>query len=261
MRLRSLSPLLAATLSALACSSPAPDSSRADAPADVVASTSALSTAKHPLATPPVPTATDAFVGDFNGNGSADLVTWLGAPANVWNMDLSVKPYGFNFTPEVWHGDWGSDGPIQVGDLNGDGKSDVFMWRGTDLWSVNLSNPKGTDFVAAEWTGMWGSDGPNFVGDLDGDGTSDVFMWRAASNNWSVNLSQKSSFTGTSWAGSPGIPGATFIGDLNNDGKTDVFSWDQATTRWDVNISSGSGFKPAVWGAPGAPTDRSTSAT
>jgi hypothetical protein len=45
-----------------------------------------------------------------------------------------------HFTMEGWKGAWGSDGPIFTGDLNGDGKTDVFMWRASDkVWTVNLS--------------------------------------------------------------------------------------------------------------------------
>jgi len=72
-----------------------------------------------------------------------------------------------------------------LGDLNGDGKTDVFMWRIQRIhWTVNLST--GNGFVQQEWKGMWGSDGPIFTGDLNGDGKTDVFMWRAASNSWTV---------------------------------------------------------------------------
>jgi len=51
----------------------------------------------------------------------------------------------------------GVDGPIHTGDLNGDGKTDVFMWRAaSNSWTVNLSN--GNGFTQQEWKGMWGSD-------------------------------------------------------------------------------------------------------
>ena len=44
-----------------------------------------------------------------------------------------------DWTQQEWTGAWGSDGPIFTGDLNGDGKTDVFMWRdSTKTWTVNL---------------------------------------------------------------------------------------------------------------------------
>ena len=52
--------------------------------------------------------------------------------ANAWGQN--------GFALKVWHGAWGSDGPIHTGDLNDDGKTDVFMWRDSDKdWTVNLS--------------------------------------------------------------------------------------------------------------------------
>jgi hypothetical protein len=113
------------------------------------------------------------FVGDFNGDGLADVIRWRDSDKK-WVVYLST---GHDFVTQTWSGAWGSDGPIFVGDLNGDGKTDVFMWRDVDkTWSVNLST--GTDFAGQTWRGAWGSDGPIFVGDLNGDGKSDVFMWR-----------------------------------------------------------------------------------
>jgi hypothetical protein len=85
-------------------------------------------------------------------------------------------------------GEKNTDGPIHTGDLNGDGKTDVFMWRNsTHTWTVNLST--GNGFVQQEWKGMWGSDGPIFTGDLNGDHKADVFMWRPANKTWSINIS------------------------------------------------------------------------
>ncbi len=44
---------------------------------------------------------------------------------------------------EARGGAWGSDGPINVGDLNGDGRTDVFMWRDAAKdWTVNLAGPQ-----------------------------------------------------------------------------------------------------------------------
>jgi hypothetical protein len=52
------------------------------------------------------------------------------------------------FAMQRWTGAWGSDGPIFTGDLNGDGKTDVFMWRDSDKsWTVNLSTGSGVNLV------------------------------------------------------------------------------------------------------------------
>ncbi len=151
-----------------------------------------------------------------------------------------------NFSQERWVGAWGSDGPIETGDLNADGKTDVFMWRNsTHSWTVNLST--GTGFQQQEWQGAWGSDGPIEVGDLNGDGRTDVFMWRNSTHSWTVNLSTGTGFQQQEWQGAWGSDGPIEVGDLNGDGKADVFMWRNSTHSWTVNISTGTGFQQEEW--------------
>src|SRR5262249_54168130 len=97
---------------------------------------------------------------------------------------------GTGFNAYIWRGAWGSDGPINVGDLNGDGKADVFMWRG-DTWTVNLST--GSGFNAYAWPGAPGNGQVN-VGDINGDHKADAFVWNDATGTWAVNFS-----TGSGW--------------------------------------------------------------
>jgi hypothetical protein len=163
---------------------------------------------------------------------------------------ISSDPVEFtaplHFTMKIWTGAWGSDGPIFTGDLNGDGKTDVFMWRASDkVWTVNLST--GTGFTQQIWRGAWGSDGPIFTGDLNGDGKTDVFMWRASDKVWTVNLSTGTGFAQQIWTGAWGSDGPIFTGDLNGDGKTDVFMWRASDKVWTVNLSTGTGFTQQIW--------------
>ena len=157
-----------------------------------------------------------------------------------------AQPGPSGFVAGRWTGAWGSDGPIQTGDLNGDGKTDVFMWRSSDKdWTVNLST--GSGFTMQRWTGAWGSDGPIHTGDLNGDGKTDVFMWRSSDKDWTVNLSTGSAFTMQRWTGAWGSDGPIHTGDLNGDGKTDVFMWRDSDKDWTVNLSTGTGFVMQRW--------------
>ena len=151
--------------------------------------------------------------------GTALLIA-VGTIISTASVVKSASANGF--TADRWTGAWGSDGPIFTGDLNGDGKTDVFMWRDADKsWTINLST--GSGFAVDRWTGAWGSDGPIFTGDLNGDGKTDVFMWRDSDKSWTVNLSTGSGFTPARWTGAWGSDGTIRVADLNGDGKADVF--------------------------------------
>lgn len=162
------------------------------------------------------------------------------------------SPNGFSM--QAWAGAWGTDGPNYTGDLNGDGKTDVFMWRDSNKdWTVNLSS--GAGFTMNVWTGAWGSDGPTFVADLNGDRRTDVFMWRDSDKSWMVNLSTGSGFNMQRWVGGWGSDGPVRVGDFNGDGRADVMMWRASDASWTVNLSTGSGFTQQRWyGFGGMPT-------
>jgi hypothetical protein len=166
------------------------------------------------------------------------IIAVMLVPVGIANAD--------GFRAERWTGAWGSDGPIITGDFNGDGKTDVMMWReSSKSWTVNLSN--GSGFNAQEWKGAWGSDGPIITGDFNGDGKTDVMMWRESSKSWTVNLSNGDGFDAQEWKGNWGSDGPIHVGDLNGDGKSDVFMYRASDHTWSVNLSTGAGFTEQRW--------------
>ena len=147
---------------------------------------------------------------------------------------------------QQWTGAWSSDGSIHVGDLNGDGKTDVFMWKDAiKSWSVNIST--GTGFNVQNWTHAYGTTAPIHTGDLNGDKKTDIFFWDNLEKVWRVNLSTGSNFLSKPWSGAWGSDGPINVGDLNGDGNDDVFMWRDGGKDWTVNISSGSGFTIQIW--------------
>ncbi len=134
--------------------------------------------ARHGLAVGAQPA--DVVVGDFNGDGFADLVV-----ANRGSGDLSLLLGNGDgtFQPEVRFGRGlgrilpSMGPPIAVGDFNGDGKSDL---AAVDILTsqliIFLGNAAGTpqevDAAAAgpDPNGVW-------VVDLDGDGQLDLVTW------------------------------------------------------------------------------------
>jgi hypothetical protein len=92
----------------------------------------------------------DVRVGDFNGDGKADIVgRWL--QAGQWWAALSI---GTSFNSTAW-ATWSTGVSwvdVQVGDFNGDGKSDITgRALQTGQWDTGLSNGS-TAFTTTVWT-------------------------------------------------------------------------------------------------------------
>ena len=150
------------------------------------------------------------------------------------------------FEMQRWTGAWGSDGPINVGDLNGDGKTDIFMWRDAKKdWTINLST--GSGFNMQSWTGAHGTTKAIYKGYLNNDRKTDVFFWDELEKVWRINLSTGTSFIKKIWPGAWGSDGPINVGDLNGDRITDVFMWRQSDNSWTVNLSTGTGFNMQRW--------------
>jgi hypothetical protein len=79
---------------------------------------------------------------------------------------------------------WGQGGDVVVpGDYDGDGKTDIAVWRpSTGEWWVRYSS-LGYGWMVA----LWGQSGDVVVpGDYDGDGKTDFAVWRPSTSEWWV---------------------------------------------------------------------------
>ena len=185
-------------------------------------------------------------VGDFDGDGKADLLwqnTSTGA-INVWFLDgTTFKPTSGTVTSldlAVWQF-------AGIGDLNGDGRSDV-VWRNKVTGDVHVWFMNGKTWMAGSGYVNTASNALQIigVGDLDGDGKADL-LWQntqtGAISAWLLNGAVLKS-TGiittlslTRWA-------FAGMGDLDGDGKADIVWRDFTNGDVHVWLMSGLGLKP-----------------
>jgi hypothetical protein len=178
------------------------------------------------------------FTGDFNGDGKDDVL-WRNMNASnadagklyIWMMDGPNVIAGTGYTASQADLGWRVDG---VGDLNGDGKSDI-VWRKTGagvdqgavfLWTMNdtgLAGARYLDPISEDWQVV-------DLGDFNGDGKTDV-LWRNmnatspdAGKLYVWMMDGPNVVAGTGYTASQADLGwrVDGAGDLNGDGKDDV---------------------------------------
>lgn len=213
-------------------------------------------------------------VGDFNGDGKADIACAFNDGGSV-SIDVRLST-GSSFVLQRWITRWGTwrggTAQFMTGDFDGDGKTDIAYVFDDNGITIDMYHSAGTSFTASRWATQQGQyvNGTLLTGDFDGDGKTDIaFVFEDLNPNPTisdtvisidVHRSQGSYFSNERWitaAGMwPGGPGSdsrtmgTFLtGDFNGDGKIDivhVFN-DNGGRSYDVYASTGSSFSLGRW--------------
>ncbi len=183
-------------------------------------------------------------VADLNGDGIPDLVTANhgnpDSPGSEGDVSVLLGRGDGTFDPQISIDVGSNPWSVAVGDLNGDGVSDLVTANyGSDTVSVLFGRGDGT--FEPQTTFEVGSNPRSVaIADLNNDGIPDLITANSGSNTVSVLLgcgdgtfeSQKTHLVGTS-------PYSVAVADLNRDGNPDLITVNGDSN--DVSVLSGRG--------------------
>ncbi len=191
-------------------------------------------------------------VGDFNGDGKADLVVSNSGVevAGVWPNGTVTVLLGNGdgtFTPAASPTTGKQAQSIAVGDFNGDGKLDMAIVNGqSDTLTILLGNGDGTFTAAASPAA---GNGPYGIatGDFNGDGKLDLATPDFGSNSVTVLLGNgDGTFTAAPSPATGTQPNRVVIADFNGDGKADMAVTNGGSNTVTILLGNGDGtFTPA----------------
>jgi hypothetical protein len=192
------------------------------------------------------------LVGDFNGDGRADVLMtrpgwnsapiYFGAAGGAFSWTNYAEASGYNLMNDAAAGKL-------VGDFNGDGKTDVALWRnGWGSTPVYFSNGDGsfrwTNYVTPTWINDPAA--RRIVGDFNGDGRSDILLMR---EGWGSNPVYFSNGNGSFSVTNAALPYnlandplvQPLVGDFNGDGRADIAMWRPGWNSTPIYLSNGDG--------------------
>ncbi|HMC78340.1 MAG TPA: FG-GAP-like repeat-containing protein [Vicinamibacterales bacterium] len=125
------------------------------------------------------------LLGDFDGDGLVDLAVWR-ASSGTWFWLTSGSGYNYAASGQKQWGNSGLGDLPLVADIDGDGVSDLVIWRastGTFYWLTAISGYSYAGAQAKQWGNQAQGDVP-MLGDIDGDTVADLVIWRATTGTW-----------------------------------------------------------------------------
>jgi hypothetical protein len=184
-------------------------------------------------------------IGDFNNDSRLDV-----AIANRWSDNLGVfVGYGNgSFSSQITYSTGSDSSPwsVAVGDLNGDGHSDIAVANyGTSNVGLYIGYGNG-NFTTQQTLSTASPSSPRSVavGDFNNDGRLDITVANYWANNIGIFLGDgngtfSSQTTYNTGAGS--APSSIAVGDFNNDSRLDIVVANSGTNNIGVCLGYGDG--------------------
>ena len=178
-----------------------------------------------------------AGIGDFNGDGDADILWQQSSTGSLAMWLMNGSTISSSATP-TYQGSAVSPGAswsvAGIGDFNGDGDADI-LWRNSsgslaewlmDGSTITASATPTYEGSAISPPSSWSVAG---IGDFNGDGDADI-LWRQGSTGslamWLMDGSTIESSATPTYQGSAVSPGSSWsvagIGDFNGNGDADI---------------------------------------
>jgi FG-GAP-like repeat len=156
--------------------------------------------------------------GDFDGDGKADDLFWRNGISNQTAFSLgNAEKLPTTALASNLDADWST----QLGDFNGDRKTDVLVHSATqgkvEIWFMDgdrIAQSLPLPNVISTWTPR--------VGDFNGDGKTDLFWQDSASAEKRIWLLDGDRLIGDEAVKLPGNAGNLELRDFNSDGRTDI---------------------------------------
>jgi glucose/arabinose dehydrogenase len=186
---------------------------------------------------------------DVNGEAHvANIVehtSELGGVGNVssFGVDADGELYIVDYSGRILALD--RRGPAVAGDVDGDSRTDLVVWRPTDgVWYAAESSTGYTTTMMVPFGSRAAGDIP-LMGDLDGDGQRDLVTWRWSTGVFEWRLSSTNYTAGGSkqW-GEPPLGDMPLLGDFDGDRRSDLVVWRAQTGEW-FWLTSSSGYTSA----------------